>query len=39
MLFDVIRSLTAGQHVDVWAVLAQVISVVFVILCLSLIHI
>ena len=34
MLFDVIRSLAYGQHVDVWAVLAQVLSVVFVILCI-----
>ncbi len=38
MLFDVIRSLAAGQHVDVWAVLAQVISVVFVILCILPLH-
>ena len=38
MLFDVIQSLAAGQHVDVWAVLAQVISVVFVILCILPLH-
>lgn len=38
MLFDVIRSLAYGQHVDVWAVLAQVLSVVFVILCILPLH-
>ena len=38
MLFDVIQSLAAGRHVDVWAVLAQVISVVFVILCILPLH-
>lgn len=38
MLFNVIRSLLAGYSVDVWAVLAQVISVIFVILCILPLH-
>ena len=38
MFFSVIRSLLNGQQVDVWSVLAQVISVVFVILCILPLH-
>ena len=38
MFFSVIRSLLNGQQVDVWGVLAQVISVVFVILCILPLH-
>ncbi|CCX38957.1 peptidase M50 family [Clostridium sp. CAG:1013] len=38
MFFSVIRSLLNGQQVDVWGVLAQVISIVFVILCILPLH-
>lgn len=38
MLFDVIRQLSAGYQVDLWQVLAQVLSVVFVILCILPLH-
>ena len=38
MLFDVIRQLSAGYQVDLWQVLAQVLSVVFVILCIQPLH-
>lgn len=38
MLFDVIQSLYNRQPVDPWAVLAQVISVVFVIICILPLH-
>lgn len=38
MLFSVIRSLSSGQPVDLWTVLAQVISVVFVIICILPLH-
>ena len=38
MLFDVIRSLAYGYHVDVWQIVAQVVSIVFVILCILPLH-
>ena len=38
MLFDVIRQLSAGQQVDFSQVLAQVLSVLFVILCILPLH-
>lgn len=38
MLFDVIRSLAYGYHVDVWQIAAQVVSIVFVILCILPLH-
>lgn len=38
MFFSVIRSLLAGQPVDIWSVAAQVISIVFVILCILPLH-
>lgn len=38
MLFDVIRSLLLGQSVDIWTVLAQVLSVLFVIFCILPLH-
>lgn len=38
MLIDVILDLVRGYHVNVWTVLAQVISVVFVILCILPLH-
>ena len=38
MLFDVIESLAAGHGVDGWQVLAQVLSVAFVVLCILPLH-
>ena len=38
MLFDVIRDLAYGQHIDVLQIVAQVISVIFVILCILPLH-
>ena len=38
MLFSVFRSLFSGQSVDIWAVLAQVLSVLFVIFCILPLH-
>lgn len=38
MFFNVIRSIIAGQQVDVWGVVAQVLSIVFVILCILPLH-
>lgn len=38
MFFNVLRSLMAGQQVDVWAVAAQVLSIVFVIICILPLH-
>ncbi len=38
MLFSVIRSVLSGQHVDVWAVAAQVLSILFVIFCILPLH-
>ena len=37
-VFSVIRSLLSGQQVDALGVLAQVISIVFVILCILPLH-
>ena len=38
MLFNVFRSLLYGQSVDIWAVLAQVLSILFVIFCILPLH-
>lgn len=38
MLIDVVLDLVRGYHVDIWSVLAQVISVVFIILCILPLH-
>ena len=38
MLIDVVMDLVRGYHVNVWSVLAQVISVVFIILCILPLH-
>ena len=38
MLIDVILDLVRGYHVNIWSVLAQVISVVFIILCILPLH-
>lgn len=38
MLFSVLRSLFAGQHVDIWSVLAQALSVLFIIFCILPLH-
>ena len=38
MFFDVISSLLSGQHIDVWSVIAQVISIVFIIICILPLH-
>ncbi len=38
MLFSVIRTLISGGHVDVWTVLAQVLSILFVIFCILPLH-
>ncbi len=38
MLFSVIRSLIQGQHVDIWSVAAQVLSVIFVMIFILPLH-
>ncbi len=38
MLFSVIRSLFSGQHVDIWSVLAYVLSVLFVVIFILPLH-
>ena len=38
MLIDVVMDLVRGYHIDVWSVLAQVLSVVFIILCILPLH-
>lgn len=38
MLFSVLRTLFSGGHVDVWSVLAQVLSILFVIFCILPLH-
>ncbi len=38
MLFSVIRTLLSGGQVDVWTVLAQVLSILFVIFCILPLH-
>lgn len=38
MLFDVIRTLMSGGHVDPWAIVAQVLSVLFIIFCILPLH-
>ena len=38
MLIDVLQALASGQHIDIWAVASQVISIVFVILCILPLH-
>ncbi len=38
MLFSVIRTLLSGGRVDVWSVLAQVLSVLFIIFCILPLH-
>lgn len=38
MLFSVLRTLFSGGHVDFWQVLAQVLSVLFIIFCILPLH-
>ena len=38
MLFGVIRNVISGQHVDLWAAAAQVLSIFFVIFCILPLH-
>lgn len=38
MFFDVIRNLISGYPVDMWSVLAQVVSIVFIIICILPLH-
>lgn len=38
MIFSVIRMILAGQPIDIWAVCAQVLAIVFVILCILPLH-
>lgn len=38
MVFSVIRTLISGGHVDIWTVLAQVLSILFVIFCILPLH-
>lgn len=38
MIFSVIRTLISGGHVDLWSLLAQVLSVLFVIFCILPLH-
>lgn len=38
MLFNVIRTISSGQQVDVFNVLAQVVSVIFVVICILPLH-
>lgn len=38
MLFSVLRTLFSGGHVDIWSVLAQALSILFVIFCILPLH-
>lgn len=38
MLFRVIQSLFTGQHVDIWYVVAQIVSILFVAVCILPLH-
>ena len=38
MIFSVIRMIIAGYPIDIWAVCAQVLAIIFIILCILPLH-